>query len=260
MYLSLLKPNLRVARMRRDLGDCQELHRTLMAAFPQAPEEANAREHAGVLFRVEQERHCPPAILVQSRLEPDWAALPVGYLAPGEAPAVKVFDAALSNVRAGQVLRFRLRANPTRLINSKSEPDGTKRNGQRVPLRNDPPLAPTASDAQRRAWRSGEEKCLDWLARRGDGAGFRLAIVPRSPFSEDDTRHVPDVRVAVEDDLRGGRADRHLGGARRDLTISPVLFEGRLEVVDADLLRQTVAQGIGPAKAYGCGLLSLARV
>ena len=32
-----------------------------------------------------------------------------------------------------------------------------------------------------------------------------------------------------------------------------------LEVTDADLLRRTLISGLGPAKAYGCGLMTLAR-
>jgi CRISPR system Cascade subunit CasE len=37
-----------------------------------------------------------------------------------------------------------------------------------------------------------------------------------------------------------------------------VLFEGRLEVVDPGKAQATLKQGIGPGKALGLGLLSLA--
>jgi CRISPR system Cascade subunit CasE len=36
-----------------------------------------------------------------------------------------------------------------------------------------------------------------------------------------------------------------------------VTFDGRLEVTDPDALRRTLTQGIR-AKAYGCGLITLA--
>jgi len=42
--------------------------------------------------------------------------------------------------------------------------------------------------------------------------------------------------------------------------IVPVAFEGVLTVQEPDKFIEQVKQGIGPAKAFGCGLLSLARI
>ena len=36
-------------------------------------------------------------------------------------------------------------------------------------------------------------------------------------------------------------------------------FEGILEITNKDVLREQMISGIGRAKAYGCGLLTLAR-
>jgi CRISPR system Cascade subunit CasE len=44
------------------------------------------------------------------------------------------------------------------------------------------------------------------------------------------------------------------------ITVWPVLFDGILTVEDPGLLRQAIVAGIGPARAYGNGLLSLALV
>jgi CRISPR system Cascade subunit CasE len=41
------------------------------------------------------------------------------------------------------------------------------------------------------------------------------------------------------------------------MTHEGVVYEGVLSVVDAALARRSLADGIGPAKAYGFGLLSL---
>lgn len=41
--------------------------------------------------------------------------------------------------------------------------------------------------------------------------------------------------------------------------IQPILYQGILRVEDVTLFLKMVQQGIGPAKAFGCGLLSLAR-
>jgi len=46
----------------------------------------------------------------------------------------------------------------------------------------------------------------------------------------------------------------------KTVTLNVATFEGILTVSDADLLRQALTNGIGRAKAYGCGLLTLARV
>lgn len=42
--------------------------------------------------------------------------------------------------------------------------------------------------------------------------------------------------------------------------IQPYAFKGVLQVTDASTLKDLMQQGIGPAKAFGCGLLSLARI
>jgi len=41
--------------------------------------------------------------------------------------------------------------------------------------------------------------------------------------------------------------------------IQPFAFKGLLQVQDSKLFEDLIQQGIGPAKAFGCGLLSLAR-
>jgi len=43
------------------------------------------------------------------------------------------------------------------------------------------------------------------------------------------------------------------------VTLSTALFEGHLVVTDVDALREALVNGIGPAKAYGCGLMTLAQ-
>jgi CRISPR system Cascade subunit CasE len=42
--------------------------------------------------------------------------------------------------------------------------------------------------------------------------------------------------------------------------IVAVTFDGLLRVVDPALLWQQMQQGIGPAKSFGCGLLSIMQV
>lgn len=216
MYLSLLTLNPRARRVQRELADCYQLHRTVMAGFPPV---LPAEER--VLYRLEPgSREAPPRLLVQSLTPPDWTKLAEGegepYLLPGLAPnpAVKEFSLRL---RAGQELLFRLVANPT---------------ARRGPL----------SDKGERA-RVGllrEEEQLAWLARKGETAGFRLL----------------EARVSGSRRSQGWRPEE---SGRRALAIVAVQFDGLLRVHDPEALAQSVARGIGAAKGFGCGLLSLAR-
>lgn len=44
------------------------------------------------------------------------------------------------------------------------------------------------------------------------------------------------------------------------VSIKKVCFEGVLDVIDQEKLRAAISGGIGPAKAFGCGLLSLKKL
>lgn len=233
MYLSKLLLNPRSRTVRRDLADCQELHRTLLAAFPHTRAKA-VREEFGLLYRLEPvARSGMVTAIVQSGFEPNWGQLPSGYLLEAENnPACKPVNGSYAALRAGQRLAFRLRANPTRKIETKSLPDGTKRNGRRIEIR-------------------GEENQIAWLHRKADQHGFRLLGVRVNP-------DVADVRVAPEGKVLGWREVRDETNSKRRLTFGAALFEGVLEISDAEKFRQALLSGIGSGKAYGFGLLSIA--
>lgn len=172
MHLSLLRLNPASAAVQRDLRDVQALHRRVMSAFPDVLDpEVEARAYFGVLYRLELNRNTRQILLyVQSRIEPDWVQLPSGYLRPADGldnPAVKRVDEVYARIQAGRVLRFRLRANPTRKIDTKSGPDGARRNGRRVPVR-------------------GVEEQIAWLARKAEACGFELlhAVIAASGSEE----------------------------------------------------------------------------
>lgn len=93
-------------------------------------------------------------------------------------------------------------------------------------------------DGKRLAWLRTEDQ-VAWLERKGADHGFAVL-----------TCH-----AASDGFAHGKKTDD--GGARR-VTLLTVRFDGILQVTDAGRLREAVATGIGPSKAYGCGLLSLA--
>lgn len=233
MILSRLVLDSRNRSVRRDLADVQQMHRTVMSLFPEVSSE-EARRTLGVLFRVDSDPRSYPVLLLQSRTQPDWNKLPPDYLAAGEDhnPASKDLSAVCDTLKPGMVLSFRLRANPTRKILTKTGSDGIRRNGKRVELR-------TEADQ------------IEWLRRKGAGSGFILTSVRAVP-------EVPNLRVIGQGKFSGARSDPYHEGLRSRLTFAAVLFEGVLTIADLDKFRQTIEQGIGSAKAYGFGLLSIA--
>jgi CRISPR system Cascade subunit CasE len=154
-------------------------------------------------------------ILVQTLTEPDWQALEPGY---AEAFPPRLFEPAL---RAGQVLTFRLRANPSKRLRA------TKK---------------------RVALRTRSEK-VDWLSRRLKSGGFLLL----------ETKEGPLVDIVQDTLLKAYRKKQEESGPQEghQVRIQAVLFQGHLEVVNPALARTTLERGIGPGKALGLGLLSL---
>ena len=149
LYLSLLELDPRCRQVQAELRSPYEMHRTLSKAFEDT--EA-AQATARCLFRVDEDRQNLVRLLVQSQTAPDWDRLTVspGYL--HTPPQLKPFQ---PNLQLGQVLAFRLRANPTKRLAAKRE---GKTQGDRIGLYTD-------------------EERHDWLARQAAAHGFRLETV-----------------------------------------------------------------------------------
>lgn len=226
MYLSRVRLDVRSAAVRRDLADLNAMHRTVMTSVPDGLGLA-PRAQAGVLWRLDLPgTGRSPVLLVQSATSPDWSHLPSGY-SIDPTTDVRSLDPVLAALRIGARFRFRLRANPTRKVDTKSSPNGERRNGRRIPLR-------------------GDEACLAWLVRQAAGAGFGIGSTPQ------------DAARAVIVRPQGDALGRRDAGTAPPVTVRSVLFEGVLTVHDPERLGHALAAGIGPGRAYGCGLLSLA--
>jgi CRISPR system Cascade subunit CasE len=235
MYLSRLVLNPGSRAVRNDLSDCRGLHRTILSAFPQAnKEQGGARAEFGVLFRADANSHSGRiTLLVQSQTEPDWSQLPKDYLLDDfdelENPAVKRVDKSYDALSEGMRLRFRLRANPTRRLPLLIENRVGKERGKRVEI-------------------FGEEDQLDWLRRKGEQHGFRLLAACVNP-------NVVNARANPEGKIIGWREH-----SQPPMKFGSALFEGELEVVNAEAFREALRNGIGSGKAYGFGLLSVASI
>lgn len=80
----------------------------------------------------------------------------------------------------------------------------------------------------------------DWLRRKESQHGVRFL----------------SISVADEGYLNGTKKGE---GAKHLVNLKTALYEGVLSVSDPGLMEKALIEGIGPAKAFGCGLLSLAR-
>lgn len=177
-----------------------------------------------VLWRLE--RNGPHAsLLVQSPERPslEHVVEQAGWPdATGGAPRIADLEPLLFSLARGRQFGFRARLNPV----------------QNVPA------------AEGRSTRRGHRTLahqLEWFTRRAqeDCWGFRLL-----KHGEE-----PTVGIVERERLRFVR-DR--GGAH--VIIDTATFEGVIEVTNPSLLRNSLLNGIGSAKAYGCGLVTLATV
>ena len=245
LYLSRLILNQRSRQVRSEMAHPYEMHRTLMRAFPNLAEvtQSTAREKFAVLFRAEVgDVGGTVKVYLQSLAEPDWSFLegPNDYLcANGEMPGVscKNIMPAYQNLNDGQVLRFRLRANPTKRIAKHDDP----MKGKRVEL-------------------AREDEQIDWLIRKGQQreknvpGGFEL-VMKEVKNMRGEVRKIPRVNVCPEGKQTGHKSEEERGHVTTHLA---VLFDGFLRVTDKRAFLETLIRGIGPGKAFGFGLLSVA--
>jgi CRISPR system Cascade subunit CasE len=163
--------------------------------------------------------------LVQSSVEPTWNDLN-GALRDLNGP--KRFAIPLDN---GRTFRFFLRANPVKArknLDSETNEKRKKRDqGKRVPI---------YAEADLRCW-------LDQQAERNGFAVLR---------DNDGRQHV---RLGKQTKYKSYRQSD-----KRQITHFGVDFEGLLRITDAEVFARAIESGIGRAKAFGFGLVSLAPV
>ncbi len=150
----------------------------------------------GFLFRVDDRRTCFEALLLS---EDEPVAPQWGTWEPKQiAPSFLDHNA----------YRFQLRANPTM----------------------------RRSSDRRRLGIYAEPRLREWMLRKAEGGGFRIA---------DGTL---GIGAPIDDTfIRSGRRGKHVA----------VDFSGALTVIDRETFRHAFGRGIGSAKAFGFGMLML---
>ncbi|HOC44468.1 MAG TPA: type I-E CRISPR-associated protein Cas6/Cse3/CasE [Thermoanaerobaculales bacterium] len=175
------------------------------------------------LFRRIARGGCPAFLVVS----PDAPAAP----SPAWIIETKPYDPQLTG---GQQLIFSLRANP--VVKRRTEGEKQVRHDvvmdAKTKIQGDARVdRPTLNELSQAAG-------LEWLHGRANRAGFA--------FEEN---HV----------VCTGYRQHRVSKPGRRISFSTLDFDGVLTVTDAGLLRQALFNGIGPSKAFGCGLLLVRR-
>lgn len=210
-----------------------QIHQMLWKAFSNL--QRGDREKR-FLYRHDENDDCH-SILIQSILPPDWRH--VEDEAEGTIARVKTFEP--DQIGSGDMLRFFIRANP--VAQRKGYSDGKSR---RVVI---------GSTLDRVAERLGvpiedlpsrETLQIKWVKEKGKSGGFDIEERDGAPMC-----------------MPGPSHDYVLHRARGDqkpMTFTAVDFTGLLRVTDPLAFANTLRYGIGRGKAFGFGLLSVARL
>lgn len=223
----LLNPQTRGGR--RLLTDPQAMHAAVLSCFPPDLDTSTAR----VLWRVDHHGHEHTLYMVGPE-EPNCSVIvdQAGWAArPGQ---VADYGPLLDSVMTGQERSFRLTANPVRALPA----NGSKR-GQ---------VVPHVTPAQQ----------VSWLLSKAHSAGFEIRDAAPSVDGAPGSGG-PDVVVTARRDLDFGRRESD-SGRRGRVALRTAQFDGTLRITDAGAFRSALTFGIGRGKAYGCGLLTVARL
>ncbi|STC69304.1 type I-E CRISPR-associated protein Cas6/Cse3/CasE [Corynebacterium pilosum] len=194
------------------------LHARVAQAFPPQQDSDAGR----VLWRLDKRQH-EHVLYIVGPNKPELETLSDDAGWDGIPAQTADYDRFLDSLLKGQRWWFELVANPTQ---SKSRGEGKR--------------------GKVTAHVSVEHQ-LSWLRRKADLHGFSL---PDGGLGEP--------RVLSRDFLDFGRSDPEKNNRRSRVKVATVRFGGELEIQDVAKFRDALRNGIGRAKGYGCGLMTLA--
>lgn len=225
------------------LGNPQAMRAAVMGGIPEQP----ARER--VLWRLDADEPRRPGLLVVTRSHPSWEHLveQAGWpSADGPQAKVRDYEPLLDRLESGQQFAFRLTANPVQSTKS--------------PQKLTPRQASGRERDPRKSIRVGHRTVahqLRWLLDRVPSWGVRIPesrVDAAALEGHDGDSIVPPLDIQISGRQR--RSFRRNDGVT--VTLQQVTYEGHLVVEDPGRFRELLIGGVGPAKAYGCGLMTLA--
>lgn len=224
MYISRCEINPAKRQARKLLGSPQAMHAAVMSCFPRSQSDEVGR----ILWRID-ENNGAQFLLIVSSVKPDLSVIEeqAGWVTSSTAECKK-YGPFLERIENGQFYHFRLTANPVHHVR--------RENGR-----------------SKRLGHVSVKYQEQWLLDRTERCGFTIPQVDRGEDTEDSA-------YSFSVNERGKRSFSRRAEKGRCVTLTTATFEGILQVTDADALRMALVEGIGPAKAYGCGLLTLVPV
>lgn len=210
-----------------------DLHQKILRVVPPEPRYLFRAE----IVRNEETLESTSVVLLQSHTEPDVSRLGDDIREYRSATVPLVFD-------RGEVLRFFLRANVTRSRKLDREGFDRKQRGELMPSEE------WRAQRGKRVALLGDDAQRDWLFRQAERGGFGIAMRKvRVAGEEQELEELRFSKTRPSGWARNGHTARHDG----------VDFEGLLRVEDPSAFMAAIRSGIGPAKAFGFGLLSVKR-
>jgi CRISPR system Cascade subunit CasE len=251
MFLTRFRVNTARPGARRLLSSPQVLHAAVMSSFPGLlPADSSPPDAPRVLWRLDHNARAEVMLYIASPARPDLTHLveQAGWPAAAADPDTpgwqsKPYGAFLDRLAAGDTWAFRLTANPVHHIRRKDD-EPRKRTAHLTPVHQ-----------------------MAWLLDRQERGGFRILekpdskrLLPGGTTHRKHEHHGDRYELSVRDrrDLSFDKSRDQNASGRRPVNLVTVTFDGRLEVSEPDALRRTLTQGLGRAKAYGCGLMTLA--
>ncbi|MCY7343570.1 MAG: type I-E CRISPR-associated protein Cas6/Cse3/CasE [Pseudonocardia sp.] len=218
MHLTRFEINPQRREARALIASPQRIHASVMAGFPDPHDPHDAHNDGRVLWRLDEGRH-DAVLFVVSLGKPDLTHMVESVGRPTYGWQTRDYGPFLDRLTAGERWAFRLCANP---VHNTRPADGASR-GKRV--------GHVTVDQQ-----------TAWFLRHAERSGFRVI---------EGAAGQPDLVVR-------SRRTQRFARQQRTVTLTTAVFEGTLLVEDPQTLRAALLGGIGPAKGYGCGLLTLA--
>lgn len=226
MYLTRFRVNTQRVTARRLLSSPQMLHAAVLSSFAEPPQQS--ADGPRVLWRLDRNNSTETHLFIVSPDQPDLTHLveQAGWPATGRWQAFE-YTPFLSQLGKGDQWAFRLTANP---VHSVRRADGH-------------PTKVTAHVTPRHQ--------MQWLLDRQEKAGFTIVEKPQERRLMEG-----DVHELIIHNRRQLAFNKK--GNAHPVSLATATFDGKLEVTDPDALRRTLTCGLGRAKAYGCGLMTLA--
>lgn len=231
MFLSSCELNPVRRGAKKLLGSPQAMHAAVMSCFPRS----QAKNAGRVLWRLDQTRDST-IIYIVSALSPDFTALAEQAGWPqAQSWRTIPYQRVLDNIADGDLYSFRLTANPTHSV--RGDQNESKRFGHVT---------------------AGQQE--QWLLDRAVKNGFEIPTVGFGMAAAGSSSASPERENAFQVIQRGTLSFRRRhDGQQSTVTLRQATYSGVLRVSDTEKLRTALCKGIGPAKAYGCGLLTLAK-